>query len=476
VNIRRLFPFALFVLLLAVAVRPMIDPDVWWHLRTGETILHAGIPRQDIFSFSFPANEWVTHEWLSQVLMWAVYRLAGFSGLITFFAVVTTVTWWLVYLISDGKPYVAGMVVALAAKASQVVWGSRPQLFNLLFLAAFLFLLEKRKDRAVGVWVYLTFPAMTLAWANLHSGYLLGVVVLGTYLVGDYIERSRKTPDARTLDSGDLGRLGLATIASALAALANPNGWGLWVYPFATLTSSVQRDFIVEWFPPRPQQLIFWLALGLVTLGVFGFLKSSKRPSVTELLLFGGTAVAAFLSVRNIPILAIAATPIVCRHLVVVAQLEVLLPHEAETEETRLPTFLAGAAIGLAAIAIAGSTLINNTTTVRNRFPEAALDWIESNDLEDERIFNSYGWGGYLIWRGFPVVIDGRADVYGDAGLLLFGQTWHVEPGWEDPLDDYAIGLVLVPRASRLAGTLAETAGWEMAYEDGLARLFSRVD
>ena len=56
VNVRRLFPFALFVLLFAAAVRPTLDPDMWWHLRTGEAILSDGIPRTDLFSFTFPMN------------------------------------------------------------------------------------------------------------------------------------------------------------------------------------------------------------------------------------------------------------------------------------------------------------------------------------------------------------------------------------------------------------------------------------
>ena len=147
---RRLFPFALFVVLLAAAVRPTIDPDMWWHLRTGEAILSGGIPRTDLFSFTFPTNEWVAHEWLSQILMWSLFQLGGLGGLSVFFAAVTAATWGLVYLISDDKPYVAGIVVAVTATTSSIVWGSRPQLFNLLFLAAFLFLLEKRRSARLG--------------------------------------------------------------------------------------------------------------------------------------------------------------------------------------------------------------------------------------------------------------------------------------------------------------------------------------
>ena len=473
---RRLFPFALFVVLLAAAIRPTIDPDMWWHLRTGEAILSGGIPRTDLFSFTAATNEWVTHEWLSQLVMWSVYLLAGFTGLSVFFAVVTAATWGVVYLMSDGRPYVAGIVVAVAAMTSSVAWGSRPQLFNLLFLAAFLFLLEKRKDGEVGRWVFAAFPVLTAIWANLHSGFLLGIVVLGTYLVGDFLESRRSDPSVRTLSSSDLYRLLLATAASALAAVVNPNGVRLWWYPFETIFSTVQRELIIEWFPPNPTQPVFWLVAGLVAVGILAIVRAASRPSITELLVFIGTAAGAFLSVRNIPIFAVAATPILCRYLT--AALPSTRRHTSDDarESQRLPTLLAAAVIGLGAAAIAAATLVTNAAAVGGTFPEAAVDWIELDERTEDRIFNSYNWGGYLIWRGYPVYVDGRADVYGDAGLLRWAQTYRVEPGWEDPLDKYEVDLVLVESDSQLAAKLANAPGWGLIYEDSLARVFERDD
>lgn len=475
-NIRRLLPFALFCLLLAVAVRPTVDPDLWWHLRTGEAILSGGIPRTDLFSFTYPTNEWITHEWLSQLTMWGLYRLAGLGALIVFFAAVIAATWGLIYRISDGKPYVAGMVVVVAVEASAVAWGSRPQLFNLLLLAVFVFLLERRKDNAVGRWVFLAFPALTLLWANLHSGYLLGIVVLCTYLIGDFLEGRRSNPNARTLPAIDLIGLSIAIVVASLASLFNPNGIRLWLYPFETLFSPVQRDFIAEWFPPNPTQAVFWLLAGLVVAGILGFILTARRPSITELLVFGGTAVGAFLSVRNIPIFAVASTPILCRYLATVFASASWSTPKQLGKSQRLSTLLAAGAIGAGAAAIAAATLVGNTATVRSTFPEAAVDWIESGRRVDDRIFNAYNWGGYLIWRGYPVYVDGRADVYGDAGLLNFAQTYLVEPGWEEPLDRYQIELILVESDSALAGTLTKSIGWELAYEDSIARVFERAE
>lgn len=449
---------------------------MWWHLRTGEAILSGGIPRADIFSFTFPTNEWVTHEWLSQLIMWSLYRLAGFSGLIVFFAAITTATWGLVYLISDGKPYVASIFVAVAALASSGVWGSRPQLFNLLLFAVFLFLLEKRKDGSVGGWVFAAFPAIAMVWANLHSGYVLGIVVVGTYAVGDFIEGRRSAPHVRTLAKGDVNRLGVVVVACALAALANPSGFRLWVYPFETLFSSVQREFIGEWMPPARDQPVFWILVGLVVIGILGFVFAQRRPSITDVLVFGGTAVGAFLSVRNIPIFAVASTPIICRYVAMaLPSASWNLSDDWGRMRRLFITLLAGGAVGIAAVTIAAATLAGNVETVRSRFPVAAVDWIESENRANERIFNSYNWGGYLIWRRYPVYMDGRADVYGDAGLLSFTQTYYARSGWEESLDRHLVDLVMVERDCGLATALTDSPGWDLAYEDPIARVFERA-
>jgi hypothetical protein len=59
------------------------DPDLWWHLRTGELILERGaVPTADPFSFTAAGAPWVDHEWGAEVLFAGVFRLAGGRGLV----------------------------------------------------------------------------------------------------------------------------------------------------------------------------------------------------------------------------------------------------------------------------------------------------------------------------------------------------------------------------------------------------------
>ena len=102
------------------------------------------------------------------------------------------------------------------------------------------------------------------------------------------------------------------------------------------------------------------------------------------------------------------------------------------------------------------------------------MDYIESSDLEMKRGFNSYKWGGYLIWRGAPVFIDGRADVYGDDFIHNYQRTFSLKHDWPEPLEEFEVDYVLMESTHSLLTLLAESQDWEKVYEDPVASIYSR--
>lgn len=477
---RRLFEALFAVALLVIAVRRTVDPDLWWHLRTGEYILAHGIPRTDVFSFTVPDHRWVTHEWLSQLIMWLVYRAGGFAALILVFAVLIALAFWLVYRRCSGRPYLAAFVVLLAAFAAAITWGARPQMFNLLLLALFLSIVEGVRAGQLGARVFWGLPVLTALWANLHSGYLLGVALLFAYVVGESIPRWQTSGWA--LSRAAWRQLLLVASLSFLAAALNPNGYHLWLYPFETLGSGAMQSYIQEWQPPDFHLAIFWPFAALLALGVLALILSPQRPGLTDLLLFGGTAGAGLLSARHIPLFALVAAPLVCRHLTAALA---STPLRALVDPAPAPATPRGLAILnalLLALAIGAGLfwtadrLAGNEAAIRERFPVAAADYLEAAGLDDARGYNAYDWGGYLIWRGFPVFVDGRADVYGDEFLHTYRRALDVRPDWRAPLDDFAVQYVLLHNGSALATLLQESGGWERTYADGLAVVYERVE
>lgn len=478
---RQLFAALFVVALFTMAVRETLDPDMWWHLQTGKVILAEGIPRYDTFSFTVPNHEWITHEWLSQVFMWGVYRLMGLAGLILCFALLIALAFWLIYLCTPGRPYLAAFVILLAALASAIVWGARPQIFNLLLTAAFVFIVEQHKSGQVGQRALWLLPLLTILWANLHSGYLLGIVLLATYTVGELLQRWQYPDDARVLTRAAVRLLATLTIVSFLVAALNPNGPSLWIYPFLTLGSRAMQSNILEWQSPDFHQPYFWPFAAMLFLGMLSLLYSRERPQWSELLLFLGTAAAGLLSARHIPLFAIVSAPIVARHLLRAftgSQLYPLLSGRTpQPTLTRTFAALNWAILFLTLIASGAWTakkIAGNDEAIRKTYPVAAVDFLEREGLIQARGYNTYNWGGYLIWRGVPVFVDGRADVYGDDFLFYYLQAYRAEAGWTQPLDDYDVDYVLMEQSSALSTLLATSPRWQEIYRDEIAQIFVR--
>src|SRR6266550_3201993 len=150
---RRIFVAVLVIGLLALAARGVSDPDVWWHLRTGQLIIqNHQVPHSDPYSFTRAGQPWINHEWLSQVAIYGMHWLAGWGGLIVGFAAIIAVSSLLVYLRSPGRPYVAGVFTVWGAVASAPIWGVRPQMISLLLASAFLLVLDRSDKRPGLLW------------------------------------------------------------------------------------------------------------------------------------------------------------------------------------------------------------------------------------------------------------------------------------------------------------------------------------
>jgi hypothetical protein len=83
--------------------------------------------------------------------------------------------------------------------------------------------------------------------------------------------------------------------------------------------------------------------------------------------------------------------------------------------------------------------------TLKAMYPVDAVAHVRKHRLSGP-LFNSYSWGGYLMWElpDLPVSVDGRANIYGDALLASAFGTWGGKPGWADNADLKTARLVVV--------------------------------
>lgn len=472
ITLRTAVPIALFAIIFMLAVHQAatLDPDLWWHLQTGKDIVAGrSIPHVDPYSFTKAGAPWVAHEWLSQVLMFAIYRLSGLGGLVFIFSIAITLAFLIAYRQSAGRPYVASLAVLLGALSATPLFGIRPQMITLLLASIYIAIL-RRFTRSGDGRVLWWLPPLMILWVNLHAGFALGLGLVALFFVSVVLDRQWKL----------LRPLVLVGLACAVVVPLNPNGFRLFLYPLETLTSPSMAALIDEWSSPDFHQPMFLplLAFLFTTFAVWAL--APKRPRAGEMFLLLATAFGALRSARHVPIFALVAVPILAEHLFDLVKARGW--DRALTRETPrtigsvvLSLLLLITPLGLAGLQL-WHFVSRQKTHVLLRNPVAAVDFLQTQHLPGP-IYNRYGWGGYLIFRLYPeyrVYVDGRADVYGDDFLFEMVNTYDGRRGWREPLDRYGVRTVLISPDVPLASLLRIDKDWRKVYEDGQAVIFTR--
>ena len=490
---RRLLVFVMLAAVFTLTAGQITDPDFWWHLRTGQLICETrAIPHVDIFSFTAQGKEWVTHEWLAEVLIYAIYKLSGWGGLVVSFSLLMTTALWVAYRRAAEfapHPYVAGAAVLLGALATAPTWGVRPQMVSFLFTSIYVAALGDyaRRGQAKNLWRLV--PLM-LVWANMHGGYALGLALIGLTgaglaldeLMGER-EEQRLSVRVRRLFVR-LRPLLFLFVACLLVVPLNPNGLRMFSYPFETLRSHAMHAYIEEWFTPNFHLLISQ-PLALLIFATFAALAlSPKKARPGELLLLCISCYAALRAWRNIPLFALVAVPLLAEHAwhlltsrAWFGWLSAPEKREAATKAWVQLTFnvllLICVPVGLCAATVA-RRVARQAAIEGETYPAAAVEFLRAHP-ESGAIYNEYGWGGYLIWKLYPqreVYIDGRADVYGDTFMEEMLGTMTGERDWREPLERYGVRTVLIKPDVPLASLLRQDKAWQNVYEDKQSVIF----
>jgi hypothetical protein len=112
-------------------------------------------------------------------------------------------------------------------------------------------------------------------------------------------------------------------------------------------------------------------------------------------------------------------------------------------------------------------------------YPIGAADWLASHPEVGTRMFNQYGWGGYLAYRFYPdpnrkVFIFGEAELMGDPLLNQYNDVQNLRPDWKAVLNQYHVDYVLFNRGEALSNVLATQPEWTLAYQDAVAVIYLR--
>jgi hypothetical protein len=111
-----------------------------------------------------------------------------------------------------------------------------------------------------------------------------------------------------------------------------------------------------------------------------------------------------------------------------------------------------------------------------DQFPVQALAYMRQHSVPGP-LFNSYGFGGYMVEAGYKTFIDGRSELFEQSGVLDdYMHITMMKPGAMGVLNGYGIRSCLLERDEPFSTVLASIPAWQRVYSDNVSALYVKRD
>jgi len=428
---------------------PLGDPDVWWHLRTGEWIVdHRALPHSDPWSFA-SGRQWIPHEWLSQLAMYTAYALGGYHGGMALHALLLAViaatvvrqarrrSGWLVTTCVT-----IGCLIGVSPGANE-----RPQLASFALLAYFGPRLLRAIDDGKPPWI---FVPLIFVWANLHGLWAAAIVLYGAVVLARAVQLGRRWRVAVPFVVVGAGMVVVAAVT--------PSGPRLLLTP---LTVRSYARFSSEWVAPSIFRVWTLACLALLAVVVCGWARSGRRVPVTELAYVVTACLIGFGYNRTLPVAAVLLAPLAASALAGLTR----SPATAHPWPAPLKAIAGVVAVGAVLATAAYLPSARGIESIAAS-PAASrrLDALPGH----ARVLNEYEFGGWLLWNARDVSpgVDGRTEIYRAAYIQRYYDTLALRGNWRGFVGDEQFGAAWLYRQTPLAGGLVDELHWKSVWSD----------
>ena len=280
----------------------------------------------------------------------------------------------------------------------------------------------------------------------------------------------------------------LVAIICAFTGLLTPIGDTPYTYLIKTMqgntTESISEHIPLTLYNDKPTMVV--LTLFLIIL-IF----TDTKIKLSDLFMLAGLVFMAFMSRRQISLLVLIGGFIFAK---LVNALVKKYDPDGCAELTRLMTTWIGRLVTILIVCIFSLSLFmpkrNNKFINTASYPVEAADWILENlDVENMRLYNEYNYGSYLLFRGIPVFIDSRADLYTPEfngtkneegeyeGRDIFSDYMNISSigtYYEDKFEKYNITHVIIVKNAKLNMFLSRNEDYKKLYEDNNFIIYER--
>ena len=267
---------------------PLPPNDFWWHLKIGEYIFtNHSIPTTNMYAWTLPPDQpFFYAAWLAELLFYILYRIGTIDLIISIRTILIGVTLSLLAIEAHRRSSswrITAVAIALLCLMSINNLIVRTQMWAWLPFITTYIVLKRYTEGSIGWHWLLVCPLSMIYWVNVHGSFILGLILIGAFFLGESVSTLLKQEKA--LNWRQIGWIGCTGILSGLAVLVNPRFTAIVGYTVNLLTNPPSQQLIEEWQSPTPHgiaNIAFYIGI-LLFIIILAY--SRYRLTPTELIL-----------------------------------------------------------------------------------------------------------------------------------------------------------------------------------------------
>ena len=475
-----------------------LQNDTFYTIKIGEHIIeNKGIDMKDPFSWH-ENLEYTYPHWLYDVMIYLIYSVGGMAGIYISTCIFSSILGISIYKTNSKlvKNRVVSFVITIGAMYMLRDYiAARAQLVTFILFTLQIYLMEQLANtskKRYGVGLIL----IGILIANLHVAVWPFMFILYLPYIAEYvitiIEEKTAKKFGKELKEGykivltkrnGVKYLVIVMIICVLTGLVTPLGTTPYTYLVKTMQGNTTQN-INEHLPMTLANDTEVMCTLIIFLAILIFTKVKIRLS--DLFMLGGLCYLMLATKRQVTMFVLICSIILNKMIV---DLIKMYTKKDLGEITKKITSILGIA-GMTAIMIGFSYYIakdkfKDKYIDESSYPVQACDYIIENiDLGKARFYNEYNYGSYMIYRGIPVFIDSRADLYApefsgkeDDIFMDFIETSNISKFYEDTFEKYDITHVITYKNSKMNMIINSTHDkkYKKLYEDKYFVVYERI-
>lgn len=468
--------------------------DTFYTIKVGEQIVKTGIDMKEHFSWISGLSYTYPH-WLYDVFIYFIYSWFGFTGIYVSVIFLTAILLFVMYFttnkIIDDKGLSYSIVIFLGFTLKDFIT-ARAQLVSYILFLLILYSIEMLREKGKNRYIAYIFLC-SLFIANCHCAVWPFIFVLFLpYLVSDFVyflkEKFKNKIDlykkSKNLDDSRIEvevashskKTIIAMLFVIITGFLTPNRFVPFTY-FIKSKMGITLSYIAEHLPTtiekRPELFV------ILAIVVFILLQSNMKIKLKDLFFIGGLSFLALLSKRNYSLFAILSVFSIARifKLFVSRRLKSFRVEDVFKENCIFITMIL--LFFISSFFIVGKESQREYVNSA-KYPVDLSSFILNNlDVENIRIYNEYNFGSYFMFRGIPVFIDSRADLYTEEFnpfcTVFQDGVVNIFKRYDMIFDKYGVTHVAIYNSNKLKIVLSLDNHYKPIYVDEYFTLYEKL-